>query len=96
MKEYLNATCAICGKKYHVCSSCENARSFTPWRMITDSSACYKIFMILSSYTNGYTSRQEAKEQLQSCDLTHLDTFVSHIRDTIQKLLDESSDHFTL
>lgn len=89
MKEYLNATCAICGKKYHICHSCENIQSFAPWRTITDSRACYKIFLLLNSYSNGYTSRQEAKEQLQDCELSQLDTFTPHIRDMVKKLLKE-------
>lgn len=55
MNEYLNATCSICGKKYHI--------------------------------SNGHTSDQEAKEQLQSCDLSQLDTFSPHIKAVIEKLL---------
>lgn len=51
MAEYLNATCSICGKKYHLCSTCENIKTFAPWRNITDTIDCYKIFLVLSEYT---------------------------------------------
>ena len=89
MSTYQNHTCKICGTPYHACQSCDNIHSFQPWRTITDTRACYKIFLILNSYTNGYASPLEAREQLLGCDLTSLDSFVPKIRDTIQNILSE-------
>lgn len=87
MEEYLNAVCDICGKKYHVCGACKKTREFTPWRKIADSINCYKIFMILSEYSNGHTNKETAKQKLAGCDLTDLENFRPGIRDTIQKIM---------
>ena len=51
MSQELNATCDICGKKYHVCNSCKEVKSFTPWRTVTDTMQHYLIFLALSEYT---------------------------------------------
>ena len=51
MSQELNATCDICGKKYHICSSCKEVKSFTPWRTVTDTMQHYLIFLALSEYT---------------------------------------------
>ena len=51
MSQELNATCDICGKKYHVCNSCKEIKSFTPWRTVTDTLQHYAIFLALSQYT---------------------------------------------
>mgnify|MGYP006922470561 CR=1 FL=1 len=63
-----------------------------PWRTITDTLACYKIFLILNSYSNGYTNRTEAKEQLSSCDLSQLDSFIPHIQESVRQLLEKPED----
>ncbi|MCI8485215.1 MAG: hypothetical protein HFH41_12900 [Lachnospiraceae bacterium] len=87
MDSYFNAVCTVCGKKYHVCQSCQNTGSFVSWRTIADSPACYKIFQILSSHTNRRINEQEAKGLLLECDLTELDTFLPDIRKNIRTLL---------
>ena len=88
VNNYNNHTCIICGKSYHACPSCDRVRSFQPWRTITDSKDCYKIFLILNSCSHGYSDRTETLEQLGSCDLSQLDSFVPHIRETIQTILE--------
>lgn len=87
MNKYKNHICKIRGKTYQACHSCDKIHSFQPWRTITDTRTCYKIFLILNSYSNGYTSRTEAKEQLKNCDLSQLHTFVPHIRKAIDQIL---------
>jgi len=87
MSEYLNATCAICGTKYHICNDCQNTRAFTPWRTIADSINCYKIYLILRDYTNGNSDAATTKEQLLMCDLSDVETFQDNIKVAIEKLM---------
>ena len=35
----INAYCSICGEGYHLCSTCQNTKSFKPWRTVTDTIA---------------------------------------------------------
>lgn len=89
MADYLNAKCSICGKLYHICNDCANTKSFTPWRAIADTLNCYKIFLILRDYTNGYTKKEEAKQLLKGCDLSELETFEDNIKISIKEILTE-------
>lgn len=89
MAEYLNARCSICGTKYHVCNDCSNTKAFTPWRKIVCSIDCYKIYMALSAYTNGYATKEETKSILKEYDLSQLDTFEENIKASIKEILKE-------
>ena len=86
MSQELNATCDICGKKYHICSSCKEVKSFTPWRTVTDTMQHYLIFLALSEYTKT-KDKEKAKEELSKCDLSELDTFNENIKSVIKEII---------
>ena len=86
MSQELNATCDICGKKYHICSSCKEVKSFTPWRTVTDTIQHYLIFLALSEYTKT-KDKEKAKEELSKCDLSELDTFNENIKSVIKEII---------
>ena len=88
MAQELNATCDICGKKYHICSSCKEVKSFTPWRTVTDTMQHYLIFLSLSEYTKT-KDKEKAKEELSKCDLSELDTFNENIKSAIKEIMAE-------
>lgn len=91
MAEYLNTTCSICGKKYHVCADCSTTTSYTPWRKIACSTDCYKIFMAIQAYTNGYATKAETRDKICTCDLSRLDTFQDNIQNIIRELQKEDT-----
>ena len=88
MAQELNATCDICGKKYHICSSCKEVKSFTPWRTVTDTMQHYLIFLALSEYTKT-KDKEKAKDELSKCDLSELDTFNENIKSAIKEIMAE-------
>lgn len=89
MNKQLNATCSVCGKKYHMCSDCSEVKSFTPWRTVACSTECYKIYLVLSNFNNGFINKAETKEQLSNCNLSNLDLFESNIKELINNILKE-------
>ena len=91
MSQELNATCDICGKKYHICSSCKEVKSFTPWRTVTDTMQHYIIFLALSEYTKT-KDKEKAKEELSKCDLSELDTFNENIKTAIKEIMAEGKE----
>ena len=91
MSQELNATCDICGKKYHICSSCKEVKSFTPWRTVTDTMQHYLIFLALSEYTKT-KDKEKAKEELSKCDLSELDTFNENIKTAIKEIMAEGKE----
>ncbi len=91
MSQELNATCDICGKKYHICSSCKEVKSFTPWRTVTDTMQHYLIFLALSEYTKT-KDKEKAKDELSKCDLSELDTFNENIKTVIKEIMAEGKE----
>lgn len=85
MAEILNATCAICGTKYHMCNTCKNIESFQPWRTVTDTLPHYLIYLALSEYTRT-GNKDKAKEELEKCDLSELENFDKDIKRVIKEI----------
>lgn len=59
------ATCTICGNKYDLCLSCRKELSIKPWKEVADTESCYKLYMCLLQFNNGYLSKDEAKKQIE-------------------------------
>ncbi len=96
MEDKNNASCAICGKKYHVCQSCLDRKTSKPWRTVTDTREHYKIYFTVHGYTlaknnesakDFETAKKELKEELKSCDLSDLDEFLPEIKAVIYEIL---------
>lgn len=85
MSKEINHWCVVCGKGYHACDSCNETKSFTPWRSLTDSIEHYKIFTVLRNFNNKLISKEEARELLSTVDLSDKDSF----KDSSKKVLDE-------
>lgn len=85
----INAYCKICGQGYHVCNSCQNQKVFKPWRSIVDSIEHYKIYLAIHSYTIS-KSKELAKEELQKCNLTGLESFNPEIKSVIKEIMETS------
>ena len=62
MSKEINHWCVVCGKGYHACDSCNETKSFTPWRALTDSIEHFKIFTVLKDFNNKLISKKEARE----------------------------------
>ncbi len=60
--------CKICGKKYKVCPSCEEVRTFAPWRTLVCSVEHYQVFTILSEHI----CTKDSKQAAQSLHRLHL------------------------
>lgn len=80
-----NATCAICGKNYEVCSSCLEQRAFKPWRAVTDCMEHYKIYAAIHGYTIS-KNKERAKTALQNCNLSGQEHFLPEIRAVINEI----------
>ena len=90
MSEKFNATCAICGKPYKVCRSCQEIKSFTPWRTVTDTLQHYSIFLTLTEYAKT-KNKEVAREELSTCDLSELGAFKESVQNMIAEIMKEES-----
>ena len=59
------SVCTVCGKPYKTCLSCKGLNITKPWRSITDTVNCYKIFLVLNQYNNHHITKEAAKRQLE-------------------------------
>lgn len=89
MAERGERTCAVCGKKYHYCNSCnhtdEKLRKET-WRNIYCSENCRSIFKILSDHAFKHIDDKQAKERLEKCDLSKANSFREDLRNQIKMI----------
>lgn len=88
MSEKNNAICGICGKPYKICRTCQEIKSFLPWRTVTDTIQHYAIWLALSEYTNT-KDKEKAKDALMHCDLSELNTFKHNIQEVINEIITE-------
>lgn len=85
MAENINHWCVLCGTGYHACDTCDEIKSFVPWRRLTDTAMHYQVFTVLREYVNKVISKAEAREMLSRLDISDRDSY----KDSSKKLLDE-------
>ena len=89
MAKEINHWCVVCGKGYHACDTCDEIKSFTPWRALTDTSEHYKIFLVLKQFNNKLISKDEAKAMLANIDLTGRETFKESAKNVLDEIFKE-------
>ena len=87
MAEKINATCAICGNGYHLCMSCKDMISLTPWKKHTDTFEHYKIYKVIHGYSTKVYTKAEAKAKLKKVDLSDFDTLRDNIKSVITDIM---------
>ena len=87
MDKSLNHECIICGVKYHHCDTCSQMKTFTPWRVICDTSEHYQIFMVIKEYEANRITKEEAKEQLDIIGITAND--IGSFKDSVKAILND-------
>ena len=92
MEKDLNHECIICGVKYHHCDSCNQMSTFTPWRVICDTSEHYQTFMVIKDYQSNIITKDEAKEQLDIIGVTvnDIESFKDSVKDILHDILVEN------
>ena len=90
MSEKYNATCAICGQPYKICRTCQEIKSFTPWRTITDTLQHYTLFLVLSEYSR-IKDKVKAKDELLKCDLSEKESFKDSVKNMIDEIMKEDT-----
>lgn len=84
-----NATCSICGRNYHKCLSCKDSMRLQPWKEVTDTAECYKVFQVIKGYSTGVYDEDEFKSRLKNIDLSDLENYRDHIKALIKNALKE-------
>lgn len=86
MSKKNNATCAICGKGYVMCRSCDRNKPGMVWKLHCDCPEHYKIFQVIHGYTSGKYTDEEAAKKLERIDLSDFDELRDSIKETLNKI----------
>ena len=89
MSNKINHWCVVCGKGYHACDSCNEIKSITPWRSLTDTVEHFKLFTVLKDYNNKMISKTEARNLLSNIDLSDKDSFKDSAKNVLDDILKE-------
>lgn len=90
MTDKINHWCVVCGKGYHACDSCNEVKTFTPWRSLTDTLEHYKLFMVLKDYNNKLISKAEAQMMLSSMNLSGKENFKEGAKKVLNEIFKEN------
>lgn len=80
--------CRICNRDYEVCNDCLSQKTLRPWRSVVDTLEHYKIYYILHDYSVT-KNKEEAKAELQKCDLSDMENFVPEIKEVINEIIED-------
>lgn len=86
----MKATCIICGKEYDACLSCKDKISLRPWKTVTDTVDCYKLFLVLAQYNRGSLNKDVAKKQLKDIKY-NLDDLKDNDKKVIMEIIAETA-----
>lgn len=88
-----NSFCAICGKSYYYCNSCKDIAHLYPYKILTDTTEHYKIFMVVRGYNNGLYTKEEAYERLKNVDTSDIDNYKDNIKKIVKDILQVGVDN---
>lgn len=86
------AVCIVCGKRYQACLSCKDRIRQKPWKSITDTIDCYKIFLAITQYNNGYTTKEETIKHLEAIHYDE-ENLSESVRNRIKEIMSAPADH---
>lgn len=94
----LNATCEVCGERYHVCKKCILLRNngIDNWRLHYDKSVCYQVGTTIEQFKDGTLNKNDAKEQLEPIidEVSVIDELLPVVEDIIGRSVMHADPQF--
>jgi hypothetical protein len=85
-------TCAICGKEYNYCPSCEQHKGY---RYYADTPECFQVFLILQDIREGIINETEAVERFNHIGITldyDFTQMISSVATDVKRILGGGSE----
>ena len=79
--------CIVCGEEYEYCNNCRRYSSLPAWMAIYHDENCKNIMNITTEYMAGNLTKEEAKSQLDGCDLTNKAKFKESVAKAVNEIL---------
>lgn len=79
-------TCIVCGTEYSYCSNCREHALKPSWMAIYHDGNCRQIMNIATEFMAGNITKAEAKEQIETCDLSNKKNFKESVLVAINEI----------
>ena len=86
-------TCICCGKAYTYCGNCPADKHLETWHALYCSDNCHDIFEAANDYNFDLLTKEEAKKQIEACDLSNLESFNKIVKADVHKIIDDEKKH---
>lgn len=78
--------CIVCGKEYEYCNRCSSHADMPAWMALYHDDNCRSIMNIATEYMAGNLTREDAKSQLDNCDLTNKKNFKESVVNAVNEI----------
>ena len=78
--------CIVCGKEYEYCNRCSSHADMPTWMALYHDDNCRNIMNIATEYMAGNLTREDAKSQLDNCDLTNKKNFKESVANAVNEI----------
>ena len=82
-----NKICLTCGEQYYYCSNCH--RKDPVWMSEFHAENCKDIFDICTRFNMQMLTKEQAKAELDACDLTNKENFKSFVQRDLENIYKE-------
>ena len=89
-----NRVCLTCNTKYSYCPNCN--KKDPSWMAEFHSESCKNIFDICTRFNMNLLTKAEAKDALQSCDLSNKDNFKDYVQNDLANIFKPDEDKITV
>ena len=87
-----NRTCILCGKQYKYCMDCRSELDVPAFYNIYCSKNCRAIFNILVEFAQNHITKEQAQEQLASCDLSNQENFRADMKAILNQIIEPAAE----
>ena len=81
--------CYLCGENYKYCPTCSQDRMKPSWMAEFHSENCKNIFDIATKFNLNIITKEEAKAEMEKCDLSNKDNFASYVQRDLENIFAE-------
>lgn len=85
--------CIVDMTEYKYCNHCGQYNPDETWRFIFCSENCREIYKVIERYVAGKCSANEAREELEKCDLSNMDHFSKGIKKDVDEIFEKSTNN---
>lgn len=79
--------CIICGTEYNYCPNCGSSDTYPRWMYAFHSENCVNVWAVINDYKTGVLTKEQAKDELKSLDLSKKDSFAIKYKTVIDEIM---------